>query len=438
MRSAAPPGRLRLSNEQIAELVDLTGRLIDLRDGLAEAQRFYDAKLRSLILPSPRANHRTVVVTGGTGCIGSAVLRELVERPNTRVVSLSRGLTSPTSYVPGVEYRKVDIRSEVEVSRAFNALRPDVVYHLAAVRDPALAEVEVLRTVATNVIGTANLVAAAKSVGVHTFVYASTGKAVRFFTSDLYAATKKLGERLVANSGLPVRSFVRYTHVADNSLIMHKLATWCSGGLVRLHDPNIAFYVQSARESAQLLVVAERRSGFYSIRDLGWPISLLDLALGVMRRSGRLAPIYFCGYEPGYEAAAYPGLYDPRVSGDTGPLVNALEARSATATLGEQLNRVPIVEDQADMCEQAVATLRSHCEQDASLQTVRAYLNDISWILLDAMLARTASPPLDRLAELATRYPSDNREHDRITNAILGENMARSTRRGQLATASPQ
>jgi nucleoside-diphosphate-sugar epimerase len=421
MRAAAPPGSRHLDEQTISTLSHLTGCLIDVRRPLWEGRRFSDARLRSLVMPSPAAfPPRTVLVTGGTGCIGSMVLRELIKQPGTTVVSVSRGLTPPATYVPGVKYIKADIRSAAEVHQTLATVRPDVVYHLAAVRDPALAEIEVERTIATNIVGTANLIAAAESVGVHTFVYASTGKAVRFFTSGVYAASKKFGERLVANSALPIRSYVRYTHVADNSLIMRKLAAWCSGSLVRLHAPDIAFYVQSARESAQLLIAAEQRSGFYSIRDLDWPVSLLDLALAVMWKSGRPSPIYFCGYEPGYEATTYPGLYDPRVSGDTGPLVNALEAHAAVPVLGGQLNHVPVAVGDTDICEAAVAAFRAYDDQPGSPTGLRSQLADLTWRLLDAMLARTAPAQLKRLTEIATRYPPDNREHEMTTSAIVG------------------
>ncbi len=81
---------------------------------------------------------------------------------------------------------------------------------------------------------------------------------------------------------------------------------------MRLHDPAIAFYVQSALESAQLLQVAARRPGLYTIRDLDWPVLLLDLALDRMRESDQVTPIYFCGFEPGYEASGYPVALRPR------------------------------------------------------------------------------------------------------------------------------
>ena len=54
-----------------------------------------------------------------------------------------------------------------------------MVFHLAAERDPGLAEAEVHRTVTTNVLGIRNVLAASIGAGVPQVVRASTGKALR-------------------------------------------------------------------------------------------------------------------------------------------------------------------------------------------------------------------------------------------------------------------
>ncbi len=370
----------------------------------------------------------TIVVTGGTGCVGAALLRQLTARPQDRVVSLSRGVSTSATLIAGVQYRQVDIRCADEVGRAFAELRPDAVYHLAAVRDPALAEVEVQRTIATNVGGTVHVLDAARTVGVRTFVYASTGKAVRLYTGDVYAATKKIGEGLVANSGLPVASFVRFTHIVDNSLIMQKLRDGVDGKPIRLHAEGIGFHVQSAFEAAQLLNFASRRSALYTMRDLDWPIDLLTLTLDVLRELGRRTPIYFCGYEQGYEAEPYPGLYDPRSCGETGPLINALESYSAAAALHGQLNEVPLVRvgdavggasgaaHAAGVA--ALLELTALWQGGASPALLRAALRSASLAGLRALLERTSTPELARMSYLGRRYNAENPDHLLVHRAV--------------------
>jgi hypothetical protein len=67
--------------------------------------------------------------------------------------------------------------------------------------------------------------------------------------------------------------------------------------------PDIAFYVQSALESAQLLLLTCLGSAWgefrvLAISVLGWPASLMDLALDVLARSGSQVPVYVVTCSP--------------------------------------------------------------------------------------------------------------------------------------------
>ena len=112
---------------------------------------------------------RTVLVTGGAGFIGSALVRHLVGQPGLRVVNVDK-LTyagNPESVAPVAEaenyvFEQVDICDADEVARLFDEYRPAGVYHLAA-------ESHVDRSidgpgafVQTNVVGTFTLLDAAR------------------------------------------------------------------------------------------------------------------------------------------------------------------------------------------------------------------------------------------------------------------------------------
>src|SRR4029079_15833578 len=118
-----------------------------------------------------------------------------------------------------------DIRDGSALHRVFEDVRPDVVFHLAAQRDPGLAERTVRESLETNIAGTANVLAAAVAVGVDSIVYASTGKALRPFSPHIYAASKKVREFLAyatAHGRNTRTSVVRFTHVVDNSLVLKR------------------------------------------------------------------------------------------------------------------------------------------------------------------------------------------------------------------------
>ncbi len=343
MQDAAPTGIVRLGNATMQELQGLTDALMAASTGAAnEYARFLSIRHRRLPCGDTDLagwlQGKTVLVTGGTGCIGSTLMAQIAEARPQRLVSLSRGLTGRWPLLPAAKYVHADIRDREAVVSAFEQIQPDVVFHLGAQREPGLAECEVHRTVTTNIFGTRNVLTAAEECGAAQVVIASTGKALRPYTPDVYCASKRVVEWLATSAtarGQARYSAARFTHVVDNSIVHARLLSWREGGVVRLHAPDIAFYAQSALESAQLLLAAGLGavSGtlrVHAIADLGWPVSLLDLALGMLMRTGSTAPIYFSGYDPGYEHMPFPGLYDPATAGEVSPLLSAFEAPRVT------------------------------------------------------------------------------------------------------------
>ena len=333
MRAVAPPGQLRLDAATTGQLRELTIQLIAQRqdEAAAEQARYLAVAKRELCLPTGRLRDRlegaVILVTGGTGCIGSMLISQLQDYKPARVVSASRGVTTGWPRHNGAEYRTADIRSPNEIFQLAREVKPDIIFHVAGQRDPGLAEIEVQRTVATNVYGTYNVLFAAQAARVGKLVHASTGKCVRLFSGEVYAASKKAAEWLCADAAetVPV-SAVRFTHVVDNALMYRQLH---SQDVIRLHSPDIMFYVQSATEAAQLLLLAslDTSPGHLPIRaitDLSMPVSLLDLALGALAERGG-GVLYLSGYDQGYVEDNFP-IYDPASAGDVSPLLNAVEA----------------------------------------------------------------------------------------------------------------
>lgn len=415
MSHAVPRGRTDLSAGDITVLRGLTRELTAAKqEARAEYERFLAIRDRELCLPEAELRQRlsgaAILVTGGTGCIGSSLIARLTRYGPRRLASVSRGIR-PWSVTGEVICLQGDVRDRTRIDEIIAQARPDIIFHCAAQRSPALAEVEVHRTVSTNVLGARNVLAAARAAGVPQVVLASTGKALRPYSPEVYTASKRAAEWIAATEagkdGMLV-SAARFTHVFDNSLVHEQLLKQAStGGVLRLHSPDIGFYVQSAAESAQLLLLAclgavPGEFRVHAITGLGWPVSLLDVALGVIGREGSASPVYISGYDPGYEEVPFPGLYDPATAGDVSPLFNAFEAAAQAPPACPMTGACTL-----EMAESAAAGARlrmmeKHAENMNSGE-IRLMLDSLSWLVLDATLAAADRTALNRCAGLAEK-----------------------------------
>jgi len=416
MQQEVPPGRQRLNDEELRRLGLLTRALLASKPAAQEEyRRFLGAARKNIELPYPvLAGHlagKRILVTGGTGCIGAKLMSQLAQFQPARLVSVSRGVTRGWPLQAGAEYVRADIRNAGQLADVFQQASYDIVFHLAGQRDPGLAEYEVHRTVTTNVLGTRNVVSAAVASGVSHVVAASTGKAFRPYSPEIYTASKRAAEWLLyraAADGLTACSAARFTHVIDNSIIHARLLEWCHGGVIRLHSPDIAFYVQSALQSAQLLLAAAAGTQWGSLRvhainDLGWPVALVDVALGVLARTGSTAPIYFSGYDRGYESAPFPALYDPMTAGDLSPLISAFEGAGTEQACCEDIDVFPFHVAAAPALEERMEALAATCARTEQPEAVRAALDELSWALFDATMAAVPRRVLARAAQRCER-----------------------------------
>jgi nucleoside-diphosphate-sugar epimerase len=419
---AVPRGRTDLDYEELRILSKLTGRLLGERPAaLREYARFREIGRRTARLPAAQTRawiaDRTVLITGGTGCVGTHVAELVAANAPRRLVCVARGVTKPARVVDGAQYRQADVRDAAGLRALFGEIRPDVVLHLAAQRDPGLAEAEVHRTLATNVFGTRNVLAAAAEHAVPDTVVTSTGKALRPYSPDVYAASKRVAEWLAARAAeragtAAAISAARFTHVMDNSIIARRLRDWCEpGGVIRLHGAEIEFYVQSAIESAQLVLASGLGAApgvlrINALRDLDWPVRLLDVALGMLAETGSRSPIYVCGYEEGYESTPFPALYDPATAGDVSPLINAFEAPRVRPGASDRVDsfEAPAPRDDHEALER-LERLEALCAETQDPSVLRREFDALGLALLDATLRDLTDAAAARALRFAERSP---------------------------------
>jgi len=118
-----------------------------------------------------------ILVTGGAGFIGSHVVDLFVSQGYEVVIldDLSTGRASNLN--PSARFYKMDIR-DPKVREVFETEKPDYVSHHAAQMDVRRSVAQPLFDADVNILGSINLIEAAKAVNVKRFIYISTGGAV--------------------------------------------------------------------------------------------------------------------------------------------------------------------------------------------------------------------------------------------------------------------
>jgi FlaA1/EpsC-like NDP-sugar epimerase len=188
----------------------------------------------------------------------------------------------------------------------FEESRPQVVFHLAALKHITMVEDHPDQGFETNVVGTLNVFEAAQSVQAEQVVFISSHTAVN--PASVYGATKRVGELLVNSSRGPTRyCAVRLTNVLDarGSVLGVFTRQIQSGGPVSVTDPEVARYFLSISEVVSLVIQAAALSegGEIFLFDTGEELRIGDLAERMIRQSGLEpgddVPIIYTGLRPG-------------------------------------------------------------------------------------------------------------------------------------------
>ena len=146
--------------------------------------------------------NKKILVTGGTGCIGSEIVRKLLPyKPNVvRIFSNDEDNTFRMMHELGtdsnVRFLVGDVRDKERLTLAMEGI--NIVYHAAALKHVPLCEYNPFEAIKTNVLGTQNVIESALYNGVDKVINISTDKAVN--PVNTMGATKLLAEKLVTDA----------------------------------------------------------------------------------------------------------------------------------------------------------------------------------------------------------------------------------------------
>lgn len=216
-------------------------------------------------------NGKIVLVTGGTGSIGSEIVRKLLKYKPAQIRVFSRDeskhyfLQQELDDIRGkidVRYLIGDVRDKERLDKAF--FKVDIVFHAAALKHVPYCEYNPFEAIKTNVNGTQNVIDAALKNNVSKVIGISTDKAV--YPNTIMGITKLLAERMFAGAQSYLGdaetkfSVVRFGNVINSrgSVIPTWIEQIKKGGPVTVTDKNMTRFFMSVEEAVDLIFLATR------------------------------------------------------------------------------------------------------------------------------------------------------------------------------------
>ncbi len=250
--------------------------------------------------------NKVVLIAGGTGSIGSELLKTLLQYPVKQIRIFSRDefkqfhLQNEFRHLPVGKVRFLigDIRDRNRVFLAMEGV--DIVFNSAAMKHVHLSEDNPFEAVKTNVIGTQNMIEAARAADVKHFVQISTDKAA--MPANVMGATKLLSEKMVVlaehyrGAHDIVFCAVRFGNVfgSRGSVVPLFMEQIEKGGPVTLTHKEMNRFVMSIADAVNLVIKACVLSKGGELFILKMPvINMYDLARAMIEI---LAPLH--GHDP--------------------------------------------------------------------------------------------------------------------------------------------
>lgn len=215
---------------------------------------------------------KTILVTGGTGSIGSQIVRKLLPYKPKQIRVFSRDeskhyfLQQELDDIRGkteIRYLIGDIRDKDRLDKAF--FKVDIVFHAAALKHVPYCEYNPFEAIKTNVSGTQNVIDAALKQNVNKVVAVSTDKAV--YPNTIMGVTKLLAERMLVGAQSYLGdaktkfSVVRFGNVINSrgSVIPTWIEQIKKGGPVTVTDKNMSRFFMSTDEAVDLIFLATEK-----------------------------------------------------------------------------------------------------------------------------------------------------------------------------------
>ncbi|MGW6301711.1 polysaccharide biosynthesis protein [Peribacillus butanolivorans] len=208
---------------------------------------------------------KTLLITGGTGSFGNAVMERFLDTDIHEIRIFSRDEKKQDDMRKQYKSDKLkfylgDVRDLASVKNSMHGV--DYIFHAAALKQVPSCEFFPLEAVKTNILGTDNVLTAAIDYGVKKVICLSTDKAA--YPINAMGISKAMMEKVFvakAKTVDPDRTLIcgtRYGNVmaSRGSVIPLFIEQIKSGQPLTITDPNMTRYLMSLEEAVELVIFA--------------------------------------------------------------------------------------------------------------------------------------------------------------------------------------
>lgn len=208
--------------------------------------------------------NKVLLITGGTGSFGNAVLRRFIDTDIKEVRIFSRDEKKQDDMRKNFNSSKLkfyigDVRDYQSVSNCMRGV--DFIFHAAALKQVPSCEFYPLEAVKTNVIGTENVLEAAINHGVKNVVCLSTDKAV--YPINAMGTSKAMMEKIIVAKSRNVPDDMticttRYGNVmaSRGSVIPLFIRQIIENSPITITDPNMTRFMMTLDDAVDLVIHA--------------------------------------------------------------------------------------------------------------------------------------------------------------------------------------
>lgn len=204
-----------------------------------------------------------LLITGGTGSFGHAVLRRFLDAGVSEIRIFSRDEKKQDDMrkryaSPKLRFYIGDVRDRRSLAGAFHGV--DYCFHAAALKQVPSCEFHPMEAVRTNVLGTENVIEAAATAGVRRLVCLSTDKAV--YPINAMGISKAMMEKvMVAASRTAANTVIcgtRYGNVmaSRGSVIPLFVDQVRTGQPITVTDPHMTRFMMTLEDAVELVLYA--------------------------------------------------------------------------------------------------------------------------------------------------------------------------------------